>query len=484
VASSRRRSTPPKGRVSGYFGLRRNQSELDFVDVDVWGDTPLFISPGALRQSESEWAHQCIYVLQNYMETVLEAVREGDEGRALSLLSYLREPNETHLGLSKGKAKGHAIGDEYAQTLLKALAESSAGRSGLIQDLEDTVLLVDGIGSDLISDITTNIIRGPLIEYTEEICESFDIPMVSRTDQPVWDTESRSWEFPRVELPLANGPLILIPKFLVRRRVDSPGLFRDYLFDFIAERELQNPNSEFVRVLKNGTRAVDRTALRNQYRGKGAIEKAIAADPGLHSKYKQAKLNGPKSSSNSLALLTATNGLLPDLDKLFEGLKAIPPGNEHFNQYEVAIDRLIGALFSSVLRFPSRQQKENNGRKRIDIVWTNDAKAGFFAWLKGVCSAHYVVCECKNYGEEIANPDFDQLAMRFGPSQGMFGLLVCRKINDKEIAFQRARDILHQDKKYIIPIDDDDLKDLVEAAKEGADRVFEVLQGWFKRLAF
>jgi hypothetical protein len=43
-------------RVSQYFKLGLPQAALDFVDVDVRRDTPLFVDPAALLIISSEWA--------------------------------------------------------------------------------------------------------------------------------------------------------------------------------------------------------------------------------------------------------------------------------------------------------------------------------------------------------------------------------------------------------------------------------------------
>jgi hypothetical protein len=94
------------------------------------------------------------------------------------------------------------------------------------------------------------------------------------------------------------------------------------------------------------------------------------------------------------------------------------------------------------------------------------------------------MAECKNYGAEVGNPEFDQLAGRFGPSKGMLGFLICRRIENKAQAFDRARDLRTDNKGFILPFDDADLSDLVTAAKIGKDHVFEYLQDKFKRIAF
>jgi hypothetical protein len=40
-------------RVSEEFNLGRTQPSLEFVDVDVCGDTPVYVDPRALRSIES-----------------------------------------------------------------------------------------------------------------------------------------------------------------------------------------------------------------------------------------------------------------------------------------------------------------------------------------------------------------------------------------------------------------------------------------------
>ena len=79
----------------------------------------------------------------------------------------LREPNQTRFGLSRGdRPHGRGVGADQALELYDALSQSAAVQTGLLKDLEDCELLIPGISSDKISDITTNIIRPNLIEYT------------------------------------------------------------------------------------------------------------------------------------------------------------------------------------------------------------------------------------------------------------------------------------------------------------------------------
>lgn len=244
-------------RVSAVFRLDRSQPTLDFVDVDVNGDTPLFISPSAVSRLPTTWGHECSSLIQNFFSRVLRLINEGDDAGAERLLSALREPNETHLGLSRGRSRGRALGDGSAHDVWASLRNSAAARSGLISDLEDTALLIPGIGLDIISDMTTNIIRGPLIAYTQEQCRSHNIPLIAGLALgPIWDAQRGEWVEQHVELPMAdNMRLLLVPKAVVRQSLlyNLSQYYQHHLLSHLQKVEF-DANTALVRVAKDGTR--------------------------------------------------------------------------------------------------------------------------------------------------------------------------------------------------------------------------------------
>lgn len=96
-----------------------------------------------------------------------------------------------------------------------------------------------------------------------------------------------------------------------------------------------------------------------------------------------------------------------------------------------------------------------------------------------------IFVECKNYGGEVANPELDQLSGRLGRSRGNVGMLICSRFDNKAKFEQRCRDTALDDREYIIVMDNDDLKALVEARKtddEGPYRNFPLLRKRFKSL--
>ncbi|WP_283598636.1 hypothetical protein [Photobacterium phosphoreum] len=208
-------------RVSEYFNLNRTQPYLDFVDIPLNTDVSVFLDPNAIKSLDSSWGNELSSLLQTYFETVLRLIKNNEHGKARRLLSSLSERNEFHLGYSVGKSRGHGFGSESATSVWNALTKSKAATSGLLQDLEDTALLINGIGTDMISDAVCNILRGPLIKYTQDICKYYGIPLTPHVPSgPIWNPIAEIWEEDFVSLPITKeGKIILIPKILVRRRL-------------------------------------------------------------------------------------------------------------------------------------------------------------------------------------------------------------------------------------------------------------------------
>jgi len=122
--------------VSEYYNLGRTQPSLDFVDVDIFGDSKVFVDPYALRLLPSSWGDMCVFLIQNFFRRVLGLIKEGHHQDARILLAVLREPNETHLGLSRERARGRALGSGSARDVWQALSQSEAVASGLMEETE------------------------------------------------------------------------------------------------------------------------------------------------------------------------------------------------------------------------------------------------------------------------------------------------------------------------------------------------------------
>ena len=459
-------------RISEYFELGRNQPELDFVDVDIFGDTKLFIDPRAFCSYSTLFTQECRSLVESFFRQVLAALSEGDEETGLALLGYLKEPNETHLGLSKERAQGRAVGNGLAEKIWESLSKSKAASSGLVKDLEDTALLIPGIGRDIVSEITTNIIRKPLIEYTQRMCQLYGIPLCGNIDSGcMWNSILRQWESFYTELPRVNGrKLLLVPKIIVRRTLTyDVGEYYEYaIVEFLRDEELQKVKSPLVHMVK-GSPHVTKKDIRSTY-GSGksvAIDKTLE-HPDLLDKYRDEKdrVLSPTLSHDTFAKVMGDED--PNLVPLFEELEATEPGRYDAGKYEKAIQDLLTALFHGSLANPMSQTKLHEGRKRVDITFDNVAteSTDFFTWVSQHFPAPKIYIECKNYSDDLKNPEIDQLSGRFSPSRGKVGILVCRDISDKALLEQRCKDTAKDDRGFIIFLDHNDLRELLEEYNE------------------
>ncbi|WP_323082427.1 hypothetical protein [Klebsiella variicola] len=468
-------------RFSEYFNLNRSQAYLDFVDVPLDTDIPVFLDPGAIKCLDSIWGHELTAHLQSFFEKVLTLIKAGKNVEAQGLLASLNERNEFHLGYSSGKSRGHGFGAGAAHSVWNALTQSKAVSTGLLKDLEDTALLIAGIGTDMISDAVSNILRGPLINYTQEMCKYYNIPLTPNIDSgPIWDPHKGAWFHRYVSLPMTDfGKVILVPKIIVRHRLcmQYDEFYTHYLLPEMQDEHLRN-NSTLVEVLKDGSRRVTKKSLKLKYgQDKSSVIDQTLQRPDVFEDYKKHKETNPSSPLtheifNELEEIEEKVDITPLLKKL----KTIKTGAKQATDYENIIEEIFSLIFYPSLCFPTKQHEIHEGRKRIDITYVNEAKYGFFHWLLQhyICPKIYI--ECKNYTSDIANPELDQLSGRFSHNRGKVGILICRKIKGKQLFRQRCKDTAADGRGFILAIDDDDLDILCKEYMDGGNQNFYSLR--------
>jgi hypothetical protein len=368
----------------------------------------------------------------------------------------------------------------------EALSKSNAAKSGLLVDIEDTCLFIEGVGADRISDAVCNILRGPLIRYTQDICSFYDIPLSENVNSgPVWDPQNDRWDNSLVQLPITPyGPLILVPKIIVRHRLvyDYATYFTHHLLPAMQESEKQL-NSGLVYTLRDGRKRVTKKSLKEKY---GADKLTIADQsrrhPDVLQQYREAAVRHSYPISHD-QLAEVENVAIPDFSAMMDEVRSVKPGKAQATAYERAVEKLLTALFYPSLSHPTRQFRMHEGRKIVDLKFVNDPRDGFFYWLSMHYPASHVWVECKNYTDDVSNPEFDQLAGRFSPSKGQFGLLICRSLADSTAAEKRSQDAARDQRGFIIVLTDDDLSALVDhyVATQG-DSKYPLLRTRFNQL--
>jgi len=468
-------------RFSEYFHIDRSQAYLDFVDIPLDTDIPVFLDPGAIKSLDSNWGQELASHLQSFFDKVLKLIKAGKNIEAQQLLASLNERNEFHLGYSSGRSRGHGFGIGSAQSVWNALTQSKAVTTGLLKDLEDTALLIAGIGTDMISDAVSNILRGPLIRYTQEMCDYYGVELTPNIDSgPIWDPHKGSWHNKFVSLPMTkHGKVILVPKVLVRHRLclQYDEFYNHYLLPEMQDEHLKN-GSSLIQVLKSGDKRVTKKSLKDKYGSdKPSVINQTLLRPEVFEDYKQHKERNPSAplSHETFNELEAIKDKV-DVAPLLNDLKSIKAGAKQAGDYENIIEELFSVIFYPSLCYPTKQHEIHDGRKRIDITYNNEAKYGFFNWLSQHYTCPKIYVECKNYTSDISNPELDQLSGRFSRNRGNVGILVCRTIKDKKLFRQRCLDTANDGRGFILAIDDDDLIEICNEYMSGGNQSFQSLR--------
>ncbi|MEU6294043.1 hypothetical protein [Streptomyces erythrochromogenes] len=455
-------------RVSEYYSLGRTQGTLDFVDVDTVNDIQVYVDPGSIRYLQDDWGKQCLKMLETFFDSVLDSVRSNDKRRTVALLSQLREPNETHLGISRGPSAGRGFGSKMGASFAEKLAQSEAAKTGLIQDLEDTAFFIDGVDKDIVSDVTTNIIRGPLITYTQQMAELFGIPLESDVvSGPVWNPVSLDWENGFTELPTPDGKkLLLVPKVIVRRSMHmSRGeYYRNHLVPVLQDEEVDAASRGLAGAIRTrGGRKATQKEIRRKYGStKPDVTRETLKRPSVYEHYRQIKRKVAPQPLTHRELSVTADTPMPDYERLLQEVLDVPSGKADATRYHNAVECLLTAIFYPSLSMSDKEAEIHDGRKRIDISYTNTARDGFFKYLiRHRIQSRYVFVECKNYGKDVTNPELDQLSSRFSTLRGEFGILACRSFQDKAAFLRRCRDTARDGRGFVIALDDEDLKRLV-----------------------
>jgi hypothetical protein len=462
-------SRPSDGRrFSDYFKLGKSQAELDFVDIPIATDLPLFCDPYSFVIENDPWFIRANNVIVDFFEHLITFIRTDKEEQALKVLGHVGEVNEVHLGFSVGRPRGSGIGADKAADLYRKLRESQAAKSGRLRDLSDCDLFVHGIGPDNISDLTINIVRGLLLDYTASQCANYGVQTKRIQGGFQWNPDDRRWQNGYAELPVVDDkPVILIPKAAVRYQLslDHQKYYKDFVLDFLRAEHLAAEDG-LVQVLKGGRRRVTQKDLKARYPvSKNYLFEFSEQHPEVLAEFKKkaSKLSRPLSNVE----LEGKQGEPKEVDyeAIADALVRIPPGRRSASDFHAQVFGALEAIFYPELRNFLKEREINQGRKRVDIVANNSQRDGFFGDLACVhrVLCPYIMIECKNYAEDPSNPELDQLLGRLGNKRSQCGLLVCRTVENWERMKNAAIDAYKDHGSVILVLTDEDLVEMLKA---------------------
>lgn len=148
----------------------------------------------------------------------------------------------------------------------------------------------------------------------------------------------------------------------------------------------------------------------------------------------------------------------------------MPFGDGYQSEYHNLIAAIMLRIFAPILHKPQLEYDINDGRKRIDIVFSNSKERGFFKDLSDrfEIKSPFILVECKNYTHKIKNPEVDQLAGRLKPYYGKFGILTYRNYEDEARLLKLSQDCVVQG-NYFICLNDRDMISLLKRKMDNGD---------------
>src|SRR3989338_6789800 len=244
-------------KISKKFKLDKTQAELDFVDIDTNKDKGLYLDPFFIATRDNHLCIEATKTIKSFFGKIIELIRDDKFDEARSLFSHLDEPNETCLGVSRKKPQGKGVSGDTAKKIFQNIVNSRAVKTGLVDDLEDTAIFVDDIGTDRVSDMTTNILRKLLLKYTKNQCELLDIPLQgNKSSGYFWEISTNTWNIEHTSrLIIDEKPILLVPKIFVsfHKNFSAQKYLQHDALNFLQNDHL-NRDSSLVRIrtLKGG----------------------------------------------------------------------------------------------------------------------------------------------------------------------------------------------------------------------------------------
>ncbi len=223
-----------------------SHSQIPFVDVLVDGDVPLYLDSDLISVDKSRVGLHATQSINTFFNALFDACREENYPLVNHLLSFAREPNETHLGMSHGLSHGKGSTPQLLFPIFKRLIDLGCFENGLITLPSDVMLWTHNFERDRMSDLLVNVIRQALFMFTLQQFARYGLSIPSANDCPYqgyyWDSVRCCWSTATSwpALTVRGFPVLLVPKsFVCRRPLASPGRYlQKHILRYRQERHL------------------------------------------------------------------------------------------------------------------------------------------------------------------------------------------------------------------------------------------------------
>ena len=227
---------------SDYFNVHPKELEkFGAFNISLVTDLPLFIDPFLLFNSEKpeyKKLHEDIIKYLTFLKERSSQQKTPDTGKLKSLYTF-SEVKENWFGYSTTGNRGHALGMKFAEALDENLGSilNNFGKEKITESghLEKICIVRDGIGKDNVSDLTTNLIKRFLLEYTQHFAKEYineSLRGKFRIPKVRFNYKTETWEEESFDLPkFENSFVILTPKDLLTKDevwINKKDLYGDF----------------------------------------------------------------------------------------------------------------------------------------------------------------------------------------------------------------------------------------------------------------
>jgi len=427
-----------------------SQYDVDFVIPLVGVDVPVGIDPFLLYKSRDPGYRKLHTTLISTFNAGIDAIRRKNQSEANRLFDF-PEVAAIGMGYTQGGKRGSGVGAYLSRLIIETLLGSQGLQERGIRHVEEMQLVSAGIGPDRVSDITANVLKRFLIEYTQRQCALWNIPLKSRVPiEHIYDAESHSWEDGYEDLPVSpkdDEPILLVPRRLVRT---LPWINYD---DFMA--------TEFKAYLsaKRATRRRLDENLTNQT-AKTEVVTVTRGDIGLVERYVHNREQQAAQARPSLAYID--EDACREAERLKEKVKAIPVGREYAEAYQAAVLEILNFLFNPELIDGQPEVRTFEGTERRDIIFTNDSDESFWDYVRTAHDGILIMFEAKNT-DDLGMPEINQTATYLGDRIGRLGIIVTRQ-NPRDTIQRKIHSVWNDSspRKVILTLSDQQLHELLD----------------------
>lgn len=211
---------------SDYFGVSTETMEkYGAFDVPLKEDIPVFIDPFRLYASPKPKYQELHNRIVAYLRFLCQYCNSAIPYNEVSRYFEFREVQDIHMGFcgagTSGRGLGPKFGKEFKNQVSAILNDVSEQRVTESCHLEKLVFVTDGVGCDFISDLTVNLIKDYLLEFTSKFAREQLLDKYCQCKEishARFSFELQEWVGEKYYLPIfERKPVILVPRDLLTR---------------------------------------------------------------------------------------------------------------------------------------------------------------------------------------------------------------------------------------------------------------------------